>query len=210
MLLTEFHSNIMDFTRTSFHDESFDVVWACESVCQATDKAAFMRECHRILKKGGRLILGDFFLTDDNREDRHSWIRKWCDTWAVSGLISCDAFTEKLRENGLNPVRIDDYTDKIIKSARRMYYASIIGALPSEIYNLFHPKVSRFARTHYKCGYYQYKALMEGLWRYWILLAVKPNYERPGANLQLVPESHGTDYASPNPRQQIFISPFLP
>ena len=165
--------HIMDFTRTSFNDESFDVVWACESVCQATDKAAFMRECHRILKKGGRLILGDFFLTDDDMEDRHSWIRKWCDTWAVSGLISCDAFTEKLKENGFNPVRIDDYTDKIIKSARRMYYASILGALPSEIYNLFHPKVSRFAKTHYKCGYYQYKALKEGLWKYWIMLAVK-------------------------------------
>jgi len=165
--------HIMDFARTSFQDESFDVVWACESVCQAMDKAAFMRECYRILKKGGRLILGDFFLTDDDQEDRHSWIRKWCDTWAVSGLISCDAFTEKLKENGFNPVTIADYTDKIKKSARRMYYASITGALPSEIYNLFHPKVSRFAKTHYKCGYYQYKALMEGLWKYRILLAVK-------------------------------------
>jgi tocopherol O-methyltransferase len=165
--------HIMDFTRTSFQDESFDVVWACESACQATDKEAFMRECYRILKKGGRIVLGDFFLTDDNQEDKHSWIRKWCDTWAVSGLISCDAFTEKLKENGFNPVRIVDYTDKIKRSARRMYYASMIGALPSEIYNLFHPKVTRFARTHYKCGYYQYKALMEGLWKYWILLVVK-------------------------------------
>ena len=54
-----------------------------------------------------------------------------------------------------------------------MYHTSIIGALPSEIYNLFHPKVSRFAKTHYKCGYYQYKALKEGLWKYWIMLAVK-------------------------------------
>jgi len=54
-----------------------------------------------------------------------------------------------------------------------MYVSSIAGALPSGIYNLFHPKVSRFAKKHYKSGYYQYKALKGGLWRYIIILAVK-------------------------------------
>jgi hypothetical protein len=54
-----------------------------------------------------------------------------------------------------------------------MYLSSLAGALPSEIYNLFHPEVTRFAKTHYKSGYYQYKALMAGLWRYVIVLAVK-------------------------------------
>ena len=164
---------IMDFTRTDFNDECFDVIWACESVCQAADKPAFIRECYRILKKGGRLILSDFFLTNDNQEDPHSWIRKWCDTWAVTALISCDAFTARLKDQGFSTVKTTDYTDNIKRSARRMYNASIIGAVPSEIYNLFHPKVSRFARTHYKCGYYQYKALKENLWKYRIILAVK-------------------------------------
>jgi len=164
---------IMDFTRTDFKDESFDVVWACESVCQAADKGAFIKECYRILKKGGRLVLADFFLTDDKQTDRHSWIRKWCDTWAVTALVSCDAFTAGLKDQGFNSIKTADYTDNIKKSARRMFNAAIIGAVPSEIYNLFHPKVSRFARTHYKCGYYQYKALQEGLWKYYIVLALK-------------------------------------
>ena len=53
---------VMDFTNTSFPDNSFDVVWACESVCQA-DKQAFIKECYRLLRKGGRLIMADFFLT---------------------------------------------------------------------------------------------------------------------------------------------------
>jgi len=164
---------IMDFTRTDFKDESFDVVWACESVCQTADKGAFIKECYRILKKGGRLVLADFFLTDDNQTDRHSWIRKWCDTWAVTALVSCDAFTAGLKDQGFNNIKTADYTDNIKKSARRMFNAAIIGAVPSEIYNLFHPKVSRFARTHYKCGYYQFKALKKNLWKYRVVLAVK-------------------------------------
>jgi len=164
---------IMDFTRTDFNDECFDVVWACESFCQALDKSAFIKECYRILKKGGRLVLSDFFLTNDNQEDPHSWIRKWCDTWAVTALISCNAFTARLKDQEFSTVKTTDYTDNIKRSARRMYNASIIGAVPSEIYNLFHPKVSRFARTHYKCGYYQYKALKENLWKYYIVLALK-------------------------------------
>lgn len=164
---------VMDFTRTSFNDESFDVVWACESVCQTADKDAFIRESHRLLKKGGRLILSDYFLTDINRPDKHSWIRKWCEKWAMADLTDCESFISCLRNRGFSEIRYFDYSDKITKSSKRMYLASLLGAIPSEFYNLFHPGVSRFARHHYRSGYYQYKALKEGLWQYIILLAVK-------------------------------------
>lgn len=54
-----------------------------------------------------------------------------------------------------------------------MYYASLVGALPSELYNITHPKVSHFSKNHYKCGYYQYKALQKNLWKYYVILAEK-------------------------------------
>ncbi len=164
---------LMDYTQTSFPDESFDVVWACESVSSVADKNLFIKEAFRVLKKGGRLILSDFFKTAQNQTDKHRWVKKWGETWGISNFDTLDLFTEKLYRHGFQKTNSFDYTRKIQKSARRMYYASLMGALPSELYNLTHPRVSRFAKNHYKCGYYQYKALKKNLWKYFVVLAVK-------------------------------------
>lgn len=167
----KFHG--MDFTKTDFPDESFDVVWACESVCHAAEKADFIKESYRLLKKGGRLVLFDFFLTKKGVEDPSKWIDKWKRTWAVPDFVTKEYFMDKARESGFAEVSHQDYTSNIRKSARRMLYGSMLGVTFAEGYALLHPKVSRFARDHYKCGYYQYRALNHDLWRYQLIKAVK-------------------------------------
>ncbi len=167
----KFH--VMDFTKTDFPDESFDVVWACESVCHAAEKADFIKESYRLLKKGGRLVLFDFFLTKKGVEDSSKWIDKWKRTWAVPDFVTKEYFMDKARESGFAEVNHQDYTSNIRKSARRMLYGSMLGVTFAEGYALLHPKVSRFARDHYKCGYYQYRALNHDLWRYQLIKAVK-------------------------------------
>ena len=57
---------VADYCATDFANESFDVVWALESVCYAEDKQAFLSEAYRLLRPGGRLVIADGFLT---RED---------------------------------------------------------------------------------------------------------------------------------------------
>ncbi len=169
----EIDFRVMDFTKTTFPNESFDVLWACESVCHVANKTDFIEECYRLLKKGGRLILSDFFLTNEHQEDKNYFIEKWKITWGVPNFVTSNFFTESLKNRGFELVKTYDYTNNIRKSARRLYYASLLGALPSELYKLINPNVSRFAKSHYKCGYYQYKALKQSLWKYEVVLAVK-------------------------------------
>jgi tocopherol O-methyltransferase len=164
---------VMDYMKTNFEDESFDVVWACESVCHAPDKGAFFKEAFRLLKKDGRIIMSDFFLTAEGQKDTRSWIKKWGDAWSVSNFLSCTDVEKNIKSAGFTNIQLMDYTPNIKRSSKRMYYASLLGAVPSELYNRFHPKVSRFAKTHYKCGYYQYRALKRNLWKYLIILAMK-------------------------------------
>lgn len=164
---------IMDYTQTTFEDESFDVVWACESISSATNKQDFIKEAYRLLKTGGKLILSDFFITIENQEDKNSYMKKWGDTWCISSFEPIRNFISLLENQGFEIKQNLDFTDKIFKSSQRLYYASFLGGILSEIYNLFHPNVSRYAKNHYKTGYYQYKALKKKLWKYHIILVQK-------------------------------------
>ena len=163
-----------DYTNTGFEDESYDVIWACESICHAVDKADFVKEAFRLLKKGGRLILCDYYLVNDNQVDKHNYIQKWLKTWSITRITSSDYFENKLKEGGFSHIETTDYTSAITKSAWKMFLAGIIGALPSIAYNLTHPDASRFGKTHYKGCYYQYVALVKNLWKWKMMYAEKP------------------------------------
>lgn len=163
----------MDYTQTDFSDESFDVIWACESVSAAPDKELFIKEAFRLLKKGGRLVMTDCFLGIDDQQDPQSWIKKWTATWAGSDLETMDSLSQGLKAGGFSAVETRDYTNEIRRSAKWMYLGYLAGLVPCEVYKLINPKVSRFARNHYKSGLYQWKALKRNLWRYGLVKAVK-------------------------------------
>ena len=171
--LSKVNFEVMDYLETSFEDNSLDVVWACESSCHTHDKKDFIREMYRMLKPAGKLIMSDFFILQEDQQDPKSYIKKWIDTWGVPNLAVFDTFTRDLKDFGFSTVEAHDYTQGIWKSAKRMYHAALLGAIPSELYNLLHPEVTHFAKSHYKCGYYQYKALTKGLWEYHVILATK-------------------------------------
>lgn len=164
---------LMDYNNTTFKNEEFDVIWACESMCHTTNKKAFLKECHRLLKPGGKIILCDYFLRNETQEDSQDLIRKWLSTWAISKIVSLERFKKQAEEFNFNRFTSKDYSQQIMPSAKRMYWASIAGCIPSVLYNVTHPDVTRFAKTHYQSGIYQYKALKRALWEYHVVLIEK-------------------------------------
>ncbi len=50
---------VMDALKMQFADDSFDLVWACESGEHMPDKKAYVEEMARVLAPGGQVGWGD-------------------------------------------------------------------------------------------------------------------------------------------------------
>ncbi len=164
--------SIQDYTNTSFDNDSFDVIWAIESITSATDKQAFATEALRLLKPGGRLIIADYFKSNDNQVDNHSLLEKWRKLWSMAPFLTINNYQKIFTENGFQRVLNKDFTNQITPTAKRMYWSFLLGGPLAIAYNIFN-KPSQYAKHHYKSGLYQYKSLQQKLWSYNVILFEK-------------------------------------
>jgi cyclopropane fatty-acyl-phospholipid synthase-like methyltransferase len=171
-LESQVNFKIEDYTKTSFEDNSFDVIWAIESITSAPSKMNFAKEATRILKPGGKLIIADYFKSNDNQIDKHNLLGKWRDLWSMADFITTGDYKTFFNKHGFAAISERDVTKEITPTAKRMYLSYLLGGPLAIIYNTFF-KPQRFAKTHYKSGKYQYKALKKGLWNYSIILFEK-------------------------------------
>ncbi|WP_247006382.1 methyltransferase domain-containing protein [Halorientalis litorea] len=160
-----------DFTDTPFADDSFDVLWGIEAICHAEDKADFVSEAARLLADGGRLVLSDGFraaaaMTPAEREAMDHWL----DGWAVPNLDSVAGFRDSLEAHGFTDVRVEDATEQVLPSSRRLYWASRVAAPVGRLLN----RVGIRSDTQSKnrvAARYQHETLTDGLWTYNIVTA---------------------------------------
>jgi tocopherol O-methyltransferase len=165
---------VSDFCTTPFPDETFDVVWAIESSCYATDKRDFFREAYRVLKKGGTLIACDGYATrrEFNGEE-WQWVMDCQNGWAVPNLSTVEEFEEGMVECGFAEVHITEATKESLPSSRRMYVTAMLTAPMQWI--MHYLGLRKKAQTaNYKVAVAQWKVFHNGLVRYCLFRAKKP------------------------------------
>lgn len=166
---------LMDFTATSFPDESFDVIVGIESICYAEPKKDFLKEAHRLLKKGGRLVLAENLQAKSNLT-KAEYDCLYTNAFNGCKVISLDTeeqYLKNLSDLNFKSVISLDYTEFIrpsIRRLRRFYY-------PAWAYNKWHRLIGKpFSDTqeaNTKMCFYLLSSLNQGLWKYGIIKAVK-------------------------------------
>lgn len=165
---------VADFCMTAFADESFDVVWAIESSCYATDKRDFFREAYRLLRDGGTLVACDGYTTRRDFDERE-WraVMDCLNGWAVPNLASAEEFQAGMEECGFRDVQLTEATKETLPSSRRMYLTALL-TYPMQLVMQWLGLRKKAQTANFKVALAQWKVFDGGLVRYCLFRATKP------------------------------------
>ncbi|MBC7886078.1 MAG: methyltransferase domain-containing protein [Saprospiraceae bacterium] len=165
---------VKDYCHTGFADNSFSVVWACESICHAAQKADFYKEALRVLKPGGRLIVAEYIR---NKRpfgiEEEKVLHQWCSGWSMPDLDTWEEHTTNMKLAGFTSISHEDVTTNIEPSLGRLYRVSKrllkLGRF------LHYIKIrNKVKHGNQLASISQYEALSMKLWHYSLFSARKP------------------------------------
>ena len=164
------HFDVQNYCCTTLPSQSFDIVWAIESVCHAENKAHFLQEAFRLLKPGGTLLIADFFKNDNPS----SWLQKMEKSWSIPSFASIDNFKSEMEIIGFTDIKIEDKSNAVYPSVTRLYACYFPGILISKTMEWLGLRTKRQTENTRSC-LYQYKAFKSGDWNYSFICAQKPD-----------------------------------
>jgi len=126
---------VMDALAMDFPDNSFDMVWACESGEHMPDKKKYIEEMSRVLKPGGVMVVATWCQRDDAEKPFSKSELKRLDylyaEWTHPHFISIEAYRRLIEGTGaMEKVHTEDWWKETIASWRHSIWVGVYDPWP--------------------------------------------------------------------------------
>lgn len=165
---------IMDALNLTFEDNTFDVVWACESGEHMPDKKRYVEEMARVLKPGGRIVIATWCQRDEGNRPFTPADRKMLDflysEWTHPYFISISDYAKLMQgTKTLADIKTDDWAVQTIPSWRHSIWVGVFDPWPVIRRPQLWWKILRDAVTLER----MHQAFTDGLMQYGMMTSTK-------------------------------------
>ena len=162
---------IMDYSTLDFGNDTFDGVYAIETLVHAIDYRRVLKEFWRVLKPGGKIVLCEYTMKASSEippklQKIEKIIIEGSGMHSLPNFIHGN-FSKILEEAGFINISIDEITKRVIPMLEKFYFFAFLPYQLIKLFGLQKCFVNLTTAAEYK------NILKNDGWRYVIVLATK-------------------------------------